>query len=152
MTIYPEDARQRLAAAVRARRDLLGLARTDLVARGGPSYKTVFHIEKGVQAGFATRTLRGIEKALGWPVGYTEHILTGSPDDLPPVVPELSLGLVCADCLNQPQPSPAVTLQAGTARCLRHARKFIGRYDPVLSVKVGDSAVWRRSDSGGARA
>ena len=73
------NALEDLARSVRERRLDLGLTQAELTAKGGPGTVTIRHIEGAEQAHYRPATLRALEKALDWPRGTIDAILTGSP-------------------------------------------------------------------------
>lgn len=70
-----------LADAVRTRREFLGLRQSDLENRGGPSHSSVKNIEQANREKYSTRTLTGLERALGWPEDTVRKILDGTVTD-----------------------------------------------------------------------
>ncbi|TQN27499.1 helix-turn-helix protein [Haloactinospora alba] len=79
----PHDA---LADALDARLDHLGLTLNQLCDRAGIRYETLRAIRKG-ESRPQRRTVRKLDRALGWDPGQTERILNGSPppDESPEV-------------------------------------------------------------------
>lgn len=73
----------RLAAAVRQRREHLRLSQADLIGRAGPSEQTVRKIEQGRDGPFRGKTLSALDHALRWKTGTSAAILNGSADPDP---------------------------------------------------------------------
>lgn len=70
----------RLAEAVRQRREQLKLRQNDLESRGGPSGATVRNIEQAAKDKYAPRTYRQIDDALRWPPGTAAKLIVGEND------------------------------------------------------------------------
>lgn len=68
---------QRLGAAVRARRNLLGLAQ----GKGGPSAATWRKVEGAQEYPYAERTVSAICRTLGWPSDAFDRLLAGDDPD-----------------------------------------------------------------------
>lgn len=73
----PRPDVDRLALAVRLRREELGLAQGDLSALGGPGVVTVGRIERGQIAKPQGLTLGKLDKALSWTHGSAAAVLAG---------------------------------------------------------------------------
>lgn len=70
------DGWARVADAIKRRRHMLGLTQDELAALApGLSRATVQVIERGERANFRERTLRSLERALGWHVLAIEALL-----------------------------------------------------------------------------
>lgn len=65
---------QRLADAVRARRDALDLTQLDVHGRGGPSNSTLTSIENGAASSVSPATLRKLDAGLGWERGSARRV------------------------------------------------------------------------------
>jgi hypothetical protein len=77
MTDWPREAVARLAAAVKERRDQLGLTQIQVWEAGGPSNSTLTAIEGASQSVISTATLRKLDTGLGWAPGTAVRILSG---------------------------------------------------------------------------
>lgn len=73
-----------LAAAIRERRDELGLTQEQVAARGGPSTATLRLLEGALQTSYRHRTYVDLDRALGWPSGHARAVLTGTASVQPP--------------------------------------------------------------------
>lgn len=73
-----QAAQLRLAAAIRARREALGLTQRDVVAAGGPALSTLRQIEAAKSPGGLSRdTTLGLDRALRWVPGSAAAVLAG---------------------------------------------------------------------------
>jgi peptidoglycan hydrolase-like protein with peptidoglycan-binding domain len=68
---------EKLAEAVKARRDELGLAQTDIGRLGGPSPAIVSAIENNRATQLTPRLRRGLDEALQWETGSVSKVLAG---------------------------------------------------------------------------
>lgn len=68
----------RLGVRVRAQRDALKLTQEDVQALGGPCTATLRRIENGHAKTLSRSKRRDLERALRWPPGRVDAILTGS--------------------------------------------------------------------------
>ncbi|MCO1574983.1 helix-turn-helix domain-containing protein [Crossiella sp. SN42] len=73
---------QRLAAAVRARREERGWTQADVVARGSVSLASVQVVEAGTRTSFQNKTVNGLEQGLGWAPGSVRAVLAGGAPQL----------------------------------------------------------------------
>ena len=84
----------RLAAALRTRRERLGMTQEDVNARGGPSHQTLRLLENARPGVYQSRTFTTLEKVLGWSEGTIADILAGrewlDPDEVMPGTPTVS--------------------------------------------------------------
>jgi hypothetical protein len=72
--------RQRLGAAVAARREKLRMTRHDVQAKGGPSAATQSRIEKGTALNVEEATKEDHAMALGWtPESFNDILAGGEP-------------------------------------------------------------------------
>lgn len=72
-----DEAWTRLAGAVRARRDELGLKQVELAERAGLSEPTVRVIEGARRSSYQRSTLRALATALGWTPDSADRVLRG---------------------------------------------------------------------------
>jgi hypothetical protein len=84
-----------LAEAVRRRRERLGVTQEDVVRVGGPSIGTMRTIENAQGDSFRPKTLRSLDKALGWAVGTSEVLMDGSAH------PTISLDVIVEDSIKR---------------------------------------------------
>ncbi|MCF7548919.1 hypothetical protein [Pseudonocardia sp. WMMC193] len=75
------DENERLAEAVRTRREELGLRQRDLSSHGGPSLGTTQNVEQA-RGNYSRRTFAQLDAALSWEPGTAEKILHGELTDL----------------------------------------------------------------------
>jgi hypothetical protein len=68
---------EKLAEAVKARRDELGLTQTDIGRLGGPSPAIVSAIENNRATQLTPRLRRGLDEALQWEAGSVSKVLAG---------------------------------------------------------------------------
>ena len=69
-----------LGNVIKVRRNQLGLTRADVTAAGGPTHQTVYELEFGKKAKVNRRTLRALERALGFePDTLVERAVYGEP-------------------------------------------------------------------------
>lgn len=69
-----DEARKRLAEAMEARRDQLGITWRQVAAAGGTTYETLRAVRQGTNE-ITPPTRRAIEAGLHWPGGYVDAIL-----------------------------------------------------------------------------
>lgn len=76
---------QRLAAAVKARRDQLELSQIDVWQAGGPSNTTLTNIENGHMSALNRKTAAKLDKGLRWVAGSARRVfdLGADPEPLP---------------------------------------------------------------------
>ena len=72
----PEQGIERLHHFVSKRRRALGISRTQMFARGGPSPSTMNKALTG-DRGLSRTTLERIDRALGWSPGSAESVMSG---------------------------------------------------------------------------
>ena len=72
----PEQGTERLHHFVSERRRTLGISRTQMFARGGPSPSTMNKALTG-DRGLSRTTLERIDRALGWVPGSAESVMSG---------------------------------------------------------------------------
>lgn len=72
----PEQGIERLHHFVSERRRALGISRTQMFARGGPSPSTMNKALTG-DRGLSRTTLERIDRALGWSPGSAESVMGG---------------------------------------------------------------------------
>lgn len=72
----PEQGIERLHHFVSERRRALGISRTQMFARGGPSPSTMNKALTG-DRGLSRTTLERIDRALGWSPGSAESVMDG---------------------------------------------------------------------------
>lgn len=72
----PEQGIERLHHFVTERRRVLGISRTQMFARGGPSPSTMNKALSG-DRGLSRSTLERIDRALGWAPGSAETVMGG---------------------------------------------------------------------------
>lgn len=72
----PEQGIERLHHFVSERRRTLGISRTQMFARGGPSPSTMNKALTG-DRGLSRTTLERIDRALGWVPGSAESVMGG---------------------------------------------------------------------------
>lgn len=72
----PEQGIERLHHFVTERRRALGISRTQMFARGGPSPSTMNKALTG-DRGLSRSTLERIDRALGWTPGSAEAVMGG---------------------------------------------------------------------------
>lgn len=65
-----------LADAVRSRRNWLGMSQGEIQKYGGPSEQTMGRIEQNRRVKYTPASLAALEKALRWPPGTINSILT----------------------------------------------------------------------------
>jgi len=68
---------EKLAEAVKTRRNELGLAQADIARLGGPSASIVSAIENNHQTQLSPRLRRGLDEALQWEAGSVSKVLAG---------------------------------------------------------------------------
>lgn len=68
---------EKLAEAVKARRNELGLAQADIARLGGPSASIVSALENNHQTQLSPRLRRGLDEALQWEAGSVSKVLAG---------------------------------------------------------------------------
>lgn len=90
-----DGAWRRLAGAVRARRDELGLKQVELATKAGISEPTVRVIEGARRRSYQKATLRALSQALGWTPDSADRILEGqdpepSGEDVPSASEEMA--------------------------------------------------------------
>ena len=89
---WTTEQKQRVAAAIIARRDELNITQAQAVERadGGVSMPSWSLIENGRQGSYKARTLGGVCRALGWSTDSIERLLAGEPPGLlePPTRPQ----------------------------------------------------------------
>lgn len=81
----------RLAAAARTARERAGLTQEEFAERGGLTSRTIIRLESAVAEPRA-KTLHGLDRAAGWPMGTARGILdgTGATPEAPADNPEAS--------------------------------------------------------------
>jgi hypothetical protein len=78
------EALQRLADAVRGRRNTLGLTQRDVVDAGGPAMSTLRQIEAAKSPGGVSRsTTSSLDRALRWAPGTAQAMLSGTAEPEP---------------------------------------------------------------------
>lgn len=101
------DGWQRVASALRARREELHLSRDDAVARSGVSKSTWYELERAGKARYQSKKLIAVAKALGWPEDAVTLILDegATVEELnawtPTVLPEQSAPTPITDAVNE---------------------------------------------------
>ena len=118
MTTTRERRAQRIAQAVRTRREQLALTMTEAARRAELSWPTWQRVESGEQDTFKGPTIKGISKALQWPEDWLIKLRSGQGIDelaaMPrhqPVLRDLAHGLV--DKLGDEQLSELILYFAG---------------------------------------
>lgn len=128
MANWRPDQLRRLADAVRARRDELGLSQVDVWDAGGPSNSTLTEIENARATRIEYRTLRKLDHGLDWARNTALGYLTDKP------LAEPSAPLV-SQANSTPSPDQiaealAVLVSAGLAELQRRAQgwpqEFLG--------------------------
>lgn len=89
MANWPEDARRRLAEAVKARRADRGLSQLDVYEAGGPSNSTMTAIENASKADISWSTLRKLDIGLQWPQDFALNLISGKTLNHPVSPPSL---------------------------------------------------------------
>ncbi|WP_280470956.1 helix-turn-helix domain-containing protein [Nocardia cyriacigeorgica] len=79
----------RLGAAVKRRRDELGLTQQEVAQAGGPSDTTQGGIEMGTARGVSPSTLRKLDSALRWRAGSARAVMEGGADPVPDETPAI---------------------------------------------------------------
>jgi transcriptional regulator with XRE-family HTH domain len=72
-----DDAWGRLARAVADRRNALGKSQVEVATDGGISLDSVQAIEAARRSSYRSKTLRGLERGLDWPMGAIDTALAG---------------------------------------------------------------------------
>lgn len=75
---WDRPARERLANAVKARRQWLQLSHSGLSRRGGPSHETVRLVEAMGRPSFRDLTLSQLDRALQWKPGIARMVVDGT--------------------------------------------------------------------------
>lgn len=75
---WGRPARERLANAVKARRQWLQLSHSGLARRGGPSHETVRLVEAQGRPSFRDLTLSQLDRALQWKPGIARQVVDGT--------------------------------------------------------------------------
>jgi transcriptional regulator with XRE-family HTH domain len=83
MANWPQEAIQRLGAAVKAQRTRRGLTQIQVWEAGGPANSTLTAIESAEQPTIAPATLRKLDHGLGWGEGTSLAVLRGDDADAP---------------------------------------------------------------------
>lgn len=123
-----------LEAALDARRQELDKAWRDIAIDAGISYETLRALRRGDNEP-STLTKRRLERALRWETGSLDEVLAGGealplasePAIDPAPVQVILQSLVCCRCLLSGSSRSAVTLVAGNAVCVDHAREELNR-------------------------
>lgn len=72
-----KDAWGRLARVVAERRNALGKSQVEVATDGGISLDSVQAIEAARRSSYRSKTLRGLERGLDWPMGAIDTALAG---------------------------------------------------------------------------
>lgn len=105
-----ENQYQRLARAVRLRRNSLRLRQADLAANGGISEATVKNIEHASRSNYSGHTMSGIEEGLGWARGTVGRILNDDVPDWDEITGARSATTATRPTLSASAPAPAAEM------------------------------------------